>query len=211
MIDSEKKSKMASTLPDIVREPKIVSGKDQKVALVSSLVASTSVSFDLALSDSLDNASLIENNNNSGSKVYVKTAKAGSKEIIQLNEQTLPNLISNDKNRSTAYRRLARSSDFLNVKNSPLATRYVYNWKPLERLTSKTVQTKVKLYKPPRRIETTARPSSPYKVKTDFETFDLHEHNQKRSIEMRRLQHLKEHTEWSIYPYAAIEEREQYK
>jgi len=128
------------------------------------------------------------------------------------NDKTfLPNLIFNDRNRSSAYYRTARSSDFLNAKSSPLATRLLYNWTPLERETSKSVQSKIRVYKPPKRIENPARPPAPFKVKTMYETIDPHFHNEKRALEMKRLNYLKDHTEWSIYPYAAIEEREMYK
>lgn len=126
-------------------------------------------------------------------------------------QQTLPQLISNDKKRSTSYRRFAKSSDFEKVKASPLATRFVYNWKPLERLPTRVVQAKVKVYKPPKRIEMTGRPSSPYRLCVDYETKEPHAHNHERVMDMKRLQYLREHTEWSIYPYAGVEEREQYK
>lgn len=59
-------------------------------------------------------------------------------------------------------------------------------------------------------MEMVARPPSPYRVKTDWETVVPHFHNEKRAIEMKRLQYLKEHTGWSVYPYAGIEERETY-
>lgn len=54
------------------------------------------------------------------------------------------------------------------------------------------------------------RPGSPYRVKSDWETTVPHFHNEKRTVEMKRLQYLKEHTAWSVYPYAAVEERECY-
>jgi len=121
-----------------------------------------------------------------------------------------PNLIFNNGHRSTAYSRNARSTDFVSSKNSPLATRLIYNWKPVERETTKSVQSRIKVYKPQKRVEMCARPPSPYKVKNDWETAVPHFHNEKRAIEMKRLQYLKEHTGWSVYPYAGIEERETY-
>jgi hypothetical protein len=189
-------------LPDITREAKIVSGKE--ITNGSSLAPpATNASFEAN--------SFIENSE-------IKDDYSASKILFRKKPQSLsaatekfPNLIFNDHNRSTAYQRLARSSDFTNAKNSPLATRLIYNWKPNERLTSKVVQTKVKIYKPSKRIEMTGRPSSPYKLKVDYETTEPHFHNEKRALEMKRLQYLKEHTTWSIYPYAAVEEREHYK
>lgn len=126
-------------------------------------------------------------------------------------QQQLPNIVLNDKQRSTSYRRLAKSDDFEKVKSSPLATRFVYNWKPNERSPTRVVQAKVKVYKPPKRIEMTGRPSSPYRLCVDYETKDSHAHNYERTMDMKRLKYLREHTEWSIYPYAGIEEREEYK
>jgi hypothetical protein len=192
----------SSLFPDITREAKIVSGKEAASTNLTA-ITSTNISFDLTQSDhNLENVA-----NETTGRVYVKPAVNKSKAT----QQQLPILISNDKTRSTSYRRLASSSDFLNVKNSPLATRCVYDWKPMERLTTKVVQAKVKVFKPPRRIEMPARPSSPFKVLVDYETFDSHEHNSNRSLSMKRLKYLKDHTEWSIFPYASIEEREQYK
>lgn len=140
-----------------------------------------------------------------------QVTKSESNETSVKEEQILPQLISNDKKRSTSYRRFVKSSDFEKVKASPLATRFVYNWKPLERLPTRVVQAKVKVYKPPKRIEMTGRPSSPYRLCVDYETKDSHAHNHERVMDMKRLQYLREHTEWSIYPYAGVEEREQYK
>ena len=123
----------------------------------------------------------------------------------------LPHLILNNKLKSSSYRRLARSEDFERVKASPLATRLIYNWRPVERQPTRVVQAKVKVYKPPKRIEMPARPSSPYKLFVDYETKDPHAQNHERTMSMKRLQYLRQHTEWSIFPYAAIEEREEYK
>lgn len=196
-----------TVLPDIIREAKIVSGKDQITYVKECLLSMTSG----------------QNNNNyfeettpdeiagdrSNSKLLIK--KKMSSSATPGEKPFLPNLIFNDRNRSSAYFRTTRSTDFLNVKSSPLATRLLYNWTPLERETSKSVQSKVKLYKPPKRIAEPARPPPPFKVKTMYETMDPHHHNEKRALEMKRLNYLKDHTEWSIYPYAAIEERENYK
>ena len=183
-------------LPDIVREAKIVSGKDNKV--INDLLPSTSITaFDLSLDG---------NNNEERPKRSKKRQNS-----IKNNDQQHPNLIYNDKMRSSSYARVTRSTDFINVKNSPLATSYIYNWKPVERLPTKVVQSKVKIYKPPKRIEMTGRPSSPFRVKVDYETTDSSYHNEKRSLDMKRLQYLQSHTAWSIYPYAAVDEREEYK
>lgn len=184
-----------TVLPEISREAKIVSGKDQKAP------ASTHVNFD----DDLNRSTNALNKDDS-SKYVVKKPR----QPVHSSEP-FPNLIYNDGQRSTSYRRLCRSSDFASVKNSPLATNLYYNWQPHERLASKVVQAKVMLYKPTKRIEMTGRPSSPYKLKVDYETSEPHFHNEKRSLEMKRLQYLREHTGWSIYPYAGIEEREEYK
>lgn len=127
------------------------------------------------------------------------------------NKTQLPHLILNNKLKSSSYRRLARSEDFERVKASPLATRLIYNWRPVERQPTRVVQAKVKVYKPPKRIEMPARPSSPYKLFVDYETKDPHAQNHERTMSMKRLQYLRQHTEWSIFPYAAIEEREEYK
>ena len=123
----------------------------------------------------------------------------------------LPHLILNNQLKSSSYRRLARSEDFERVKASPLATRLIFNWRPVERQPTRVVQAKVKVYKPPKRIEMPARPSSPYKLFVDYETKDPHAQNHERTMSMKRLQYLRQHTEWSIFPYAAIEEREEYK
>lgn len=170
--------------------------EDQVVLSSNTTRQQRHVSRSAAIGDKINETD--NNNNTSGGK---KPQEAG----------TLPQLISNDKRRSTSYRRFAKSSDFEKVKASPLATRFVYNWKPVERMPTRVVQAKVKVYKPPKRIEMTGRPSSPYRLCVDYETKDSHAHNHERTMAMKRLQYLKEHTEWSIYPYAGVEEREQYK
>ena len=200
-------------LPDISREAKIVSGKELKTldsnyhshsASLATAPTATHVSYDL--SASLDHTEIKDDH--TMSKVATRRHKQPS-----LTDATdkFPNLIFNDTNKSSAYQRLARSSDFLNVKNSPIATRLIYNWKPVERATRKLVQAKVKIYKPSKRIDMPGRPQSPYKLKVDYETTEPHFHNEKRTLEMKRMQYLREHTSWSIYPYAAVEERETYK
>lgn len=180
-------------LPDIVREAKIVSGNDCK--LVSDFLPSTSASnFDF------------DSSHNKDEKTVRFNKRHGS-----LRHDRHKTLIFNDKNRSTSYSRATRSTDFINIKNSPLATNYMYKWKPVERIPSKIVQAKVKIYKPPKRIEMTGRPCSPYRVKVDYETTEPTFYNEKRTLEMKRLQYLQAHTTWSIYPYAGVEEREEYK
>ena len=189
-------------LPDITREAKIVSGKE---------IINGSSQVPPATNASFEASSLLENSELKDDHTASKIMFRKKQQSLSANNDKFPNLIFNDHNRSTAYQRLARSSDFINAKNSPLATRLIYNWKPNERLTSKVVQAKVKIYKPSKRIEMTGRPSSPYKLKVDYETSEPHFHNEKRALEMKRIQYLKEHTNWSIYPYAAVEERETYK
>lgn len=186
--------------PDIIREAKIVSGKDQIPYVKERLLAmATGLASNNSYYDTDD-----ENNRVLVKKKTSSSATPGEKTF-------LPNLILNDKTRSTGYFRAARSTDFLNVKSSPLATRLLYNWTPLERETSQSVQSRIKVYKPTRRIDAPSRPPPPFKVKTMYETIDPHFHNEKRALEMKRLNYLKDHTEWSIYPYANIEERENYK
>lgn len=144
---------------------------------------------------------------------YMQSKSAEPSSSVNLNKPSkqLPYLILNDGLRSRSYRRLARSTDFEKVKSSPLATRQIHAWKPLERLPSRVIQAKVKLYKPPKRLETTNRPSSPFRLTVDFETKDAHAQNHERTMAMKRLQYLREHTEWSIFPYGDVDEREHYK
>ncbi len=104
----------------------------------------------------------------------------------------LPNLIFNDRNRSSAYYRTARSSDFLNAKSSLLATRALPNWRPLERETTISVQSKINVYKPPKRIENPGRPLPPFRANTLYESIDTNFHNEKRALEMKRLKYLKD-------------------
>ena len=197
-----------SLLPDIIREAKIVSGKDQIPLYKEQL---------MAMATGLAASGFFENMNDSTNDIKIREPESsGSRKKQSLSSKNseqgyFPNLIFNNGYRSTSYNRNVRSTDFLNVKNSPLATRLIYNWKPVERETTKSVQSKIKVYKPNKRIDMPARPASPYKVKSDWETVVPHFHNEKRAIEMKRLQYLKEHTGWSVYPYAGIEEKEQYK
>ena len=206
---------MSSLLPDIVKEAKIVSGKENNNSASNGNLAAataTSISYDFLTRESLDLANdsskiksqvkISTNNNNNNMK---------KKHSFSAKDVNFPHLILNDTNRSSSYQRAQRPSDITNVQNSPLATRLIYNWKPLERLPTKVVQAKVKIYKPPKRIDQPARPPSPYRIKSDWETIDTHFHNQKRTQEMKSLQYLKQHTNWSIYPYASIDEREGYK
>jgi hypothetical protein len=81
----------------------------------------------------------------------------------------------------------------------------------VERESTKSVQSRLKVYKPQKRMDNVARPPSPYRVKSDWETVVPHFHNEKRTIEMKRLQYLKEHTGWSVYPYGSVDEKEEYK
>jgi hypothetical protein len=203
-----------SLLPDIIREAKVISGKDQIPLYREQIIA---MATGLAASGYMEPSHISDTKpdfNRSGTDIHKTLRKKNSfscKPAAVVDQSYFPNLIFNNGQRSTSYCRNARSSDFVNSKNSPLATRLIYNWKPLERETTKSVNSRIKVYKPQKRIETVARPSSPYRVKSDWETTVPHFHNEKRTIEMKRLQYLKEHTSWSVYPYAAVEERENYK
>lgn len=191
------------TLPDIIREAKIISGKEQLplykeqiLAMASGLTASSN--FDSH--EKLDSCSQMHRNKHN---LRGKTS--------HVDQGYFPNLIFNNGTRSTSYTRNTRSRDFINSKNSPLATRLIYNWKPVERESAKSVQSRLKVYKPQKRMDVVARPSSPYRVKSDWETVVPHFHNEKRTIEMKRMQYLKEHTGWSVYPYGSVDEKEDYK
>ena len=196
-------------LPDIVREAKIVSGKDKELNVKQHLFAmatgltSTSHYYETNKTSS-DNI----NKRNEMSKVLIKRNNSLS---ASHDRSIFPHLITNDGHRSTAYQRVIRSSDFSNVKSSPLATRLIYNWTPLERKTTLEVEAQAKMFKPPKRIEMPGRPVSPYKVTADYESGEPHLHNEKRALDMKRMQYQREHTTWSVYPYAAIQEREYYK
>ena len=211
-----------SVLPDIIREAKIISGNDQIPLFREQIIA---MATGLAASGYMEPARISNDNINNqpelrrcGSDIN-KTSLSRKKNSFSCKPAAgpddpasyFPNLIFNNGQRSTAYCRNSRSSDFINAKNSPLATRLIYNWKPIERETTKSVQSRIKVFKPQKRIEMVARPGSPYRVKSEWETTVPHFHNEKRTIEMKRLQYLKEHTAWSVYPYAAVEERENYK
>lgn len=199
-----------SLLPDIIREAKIVSGKDQLPLFKDQIIA---MATGLASSGYFVDPSLVDSQIDikaSAQDALLKKKRSFSSKTDKADQAYFPNLIFNNRHRSTSYNRNARSSDFINAKNSPLATRLIYNWKPVERETTKSVQSKIKVYKPQKRMDMVARPPSPYRVKSDWETVVPHFHNEKRAIEMKRLQYLKEHTGWSVYPYAGIEEKEVY-
>lgn len=174
-----------NNLPNIVQVEKIVSGNDNKLDEYFPSTSFSNFDFDP---------------NQKKFQISEKCKKINGKLRFEANI-----------NCRTPYVRATRSTDFINIKNTPIATNYIYKWKPNERLTSKVVQAKFKTYKPPKRIEMITRPSSPYKVKADYETMGSNFHNEKRTFEMKRLQYLQAHTTWSIYPYAGIEEREDYK
>lgn len=202
-----------SLLPDIIREAKIVSGKDQVPLYKDQIIA---MATGLAASGCFESQGILSNSQQdlyksaefSNTKPRKNSRSKQSKTAVD--QAYFPNLIFNNGSRSTSYHRNARSSDFVHAKNSPLATRLIYNWKPVERETTKSVNQRLKVYKPQKRMEVVARPPSPYRVKSDWETVVPHFHNEKRAIEMKRLQYLKDHTGWSVYPYAGIEERETY-
>lgn len=201
---------MSSTLPDIIREPKIISGNDQIPLFKEQIIAmATGLAASGYIEPMTDSKPELKRSCTDLTKSSLRKNSQSCKASVD--QAYFPNLIFNNGQRSTSYSRNARSSDFLSAKNSPLATRLIYNWKPVERQTTKSVQSRIKVYKPDKRMQMVARPPSPYRVKTDWETAVPHFHNEKRAIEMKRLQYLKEHTGWSVYPYAGIEERENYK
>ena len=128
-----------------------------------------------------------------------------------IKRQNFPGLIFNDGKKSTSYTRFFRSTDFESVRNAPIATRLIYNWKPLERTTNKMAQAKIKLHNPKKRIEAPGRPHSPYRIQWAWETADANLHNEKRAKEMKSLKYMQEHAKWSVYPYGGVEEKEEYK
>ena len=169
-------------LPEIIREAKIVSGKDQPTFMQKSkkkgqestatdgeTFASSSV---IVVSgndkDEAKNAktsgnepeNFVSASNNSMTQAPPRKRTSRSHHRITVAEtltqvhatsdadgkgekaSLFPSLILNDKNRSTAYQRPPRSSDFANVKNSPTATRLIYNWKVVLLLSSLSFRTR---------------------------------------------------------------------
>jgi hypothetical protein len=146
-------------------------------------------------------------------KAQLKATVSSAPANLPEEQHLLPKLfIYNDNHRSTAYVPSHKESTDLKKKfiNSPLATNITYNWPIAQREKLNSVRAKSKVFKPVARIIEPSRPPAPYKVNSSWETIDTHFHNEKRALEMKRFQYLKEHTMWSIYPYARIDERETY-
>ena len=178
-------------LPDITKEAKIISGEEK----LNEFIAESS-----------------DSKYSMQSKLHSKSRQNS----FCAASTGFPSIVLNSGGGSLAtkkdtYQKLSASNDFLHIKHSPSATQYSYKWKPLERLTNKMVQARVKIFKASKRIDQPARQASPFRVAADWETSDAHFHNEKRTLEMKRMQYLREHTNWSIYPYASIDEREEYK
>jgi hypothetical protein len=255
-----------SSLPDIIREPRIVSGKVPREATI---IVDPQLTHSAHSLDQYDTSNNNTNSNGSNSaapvaailkkehppvdspmrhessrarrkrdksSLYVKRNPSGgggvgdSSELGRrggclqatsvtnfydedeiLRQQKLPSLVFNDGQRSLAYTRVIRSSDFVNVRNAPIATRLIYNWEPAKRNTTKMATSKVKLFKPKKRIEMPARAPSPYKIQWGWETSEASFHNEKRALEMKSLRYMQDHAKWSVYPYAAVDEKEEYK
>jgi hypothetical protein len=130
-----------------------------------------------------------------------------SKKNIPKNSNNLPEISKKNSNNRTS-----RSTDSNSMtKKYPSATKLSYSWKTVERVPSKVVDSQVKIYKPTKRLETITRPDSPYRMNTSWQTDHLQAQNHKRAEEMKRLEWLKQHTAYTIYPYGDIEEKETYK
>lgn len=154
-------------------------------------------------------------NASSDVKAKLKATTLSAPVTLPQEQHSFPKLIYNDNHRSTAYVPIHKTSDDLKAEkkkfiNSPLATNITYNWPAAQREKLSSVRSKSKVFKPVSRILEPSRPPAPYKVNSSWETIDTHFHNEKRALEMKRFQYLKEHTMWSIYPYARIDERETY-
>jgi hypothetical protein len=241
-----------STLPDIIREPRIISGKVREATIiVDPQLTHSAHSLDQQYEANAAPVAILKKehppvdspmqrrHDSSSSRARKKRDSAlfvkrhvsgdgggalGRRKGLQatsvtsfydeeeiLRNQKLPSLIFNDGQRSMAYTRVIRSSDFVNVRNAPIATRLIYNWEPSKRNTTKMATSKVKLFKPKKRIEMPARPPSPYKIQWGWETSEASFHNEKRALEMKSLKYVQDHAKWSVYPYAAIDEKEEYK
>jgi hypothetical protein len=204
---------MTSELPEILKEPRIVSGKyrNETATVMTYSVPVRDLNEPINKKLYIKRQLSLENN---ATKIdnFNEETKLKQQKQQQQNEK-LPNIILNDgsKKRSTSYHRLMRSSDFEKVKNAPIATRLIYNWKPLEHLSTKVVQAKVKLYKPKKKIESTARAPSPYRLQWSWESSEPNLHNEIRAQEMKRIKYMQDHAKWSVYPYGSVEEREDYK
>lgn len=214
-------------LPDITREPTVVSIKPSSSN--NNIKQGHSWSANAALNNSTPTLNVISasTNNLSGTNLP-ETAISYNNNVNNVNNNNnnndtnnntdshFPSLIFNDKKRSTAYHRLSRlnsSNGEIDSKliTSPIATNIYHNWPATQRLRASAVKAKSRVYKPSQRISEPSRPPAPYKVNTSYESVEAHFHNEKRVWEMKRWQYIREHTTWSIYPYAALDERESYK
>ncbi|CAF0933676.1 unnamed protein product [Rotaria sordida] len=83
---------------------------------------------------------------------------------------------------------------------------YDYLWEPLQR---EDIRHQYDYYIAPQRI-IASLPDEPFKMTTMYETPDRHYHNYKRVRAMQQRQWNKEHIQYTIYPYAKIDEREMY-
>lgn len=251
-----------SALPEIIKEPRIVSGKTKEISgsndvTVQSLPNATGSNQGLALS--LDFEPMSNNKKDTGRKsdsarrnesarrrkLYIKRQlslensqndvsnnehlpskmRMASTELLLDEEKLLrqhggagggstrklPSLLMNEGKRSTAYTKVIKSSDFDLVRNAPIATRLIYNWKPLERVSYTESKARVKLFKPKKKIENTSQAPSPYKLQWGWETSDACFHNEKRALEMKSIKYMADHAKWSVYPYGNSDEREEYK
>lgn len=84
---------------------------------------------------------------------------------------------------------------------------YDYLWEPVQR---EDIRHQYDTYVPPQRI-IASRPEEPQKMSTMFESQDRHYHNYKRVQAMQQRQWNREHTQYTIYPYSHMDERESYK
>lgn len=185
-----------TVLPDIVREPTIISGKENPYLkpLLPTTMSSSVPSF--------KNISKLQET------AFSLSAPSGDV------QERFPNLIYNDKLRSTSYHRGSNfklsDEDKKKLANSPLATAVLYNWAHPKREVSEAIKSKSKVFKPVSRIAEPARPPAPFKVNSAWETSETHFYNERRTLDMKRWQYLQNHTQWSIFPYAKIDERESY-
>ena len=173
-----------TVLPDILREPSVVSIKPPSASSMPSLIS------DLK-------------------KLHENATPLGYSNSVIDGKTNFPTLIFND--RSTAYHRLSSNGELNKIVNSPLESNLIYNWPSTKRMQTTLMKSKSRVYKPVSRISQPGRPPAPYKVHSSFETEETNFHNEKRTLEMKRWQYLRDHTQWSIFPYAPIDEREVYK
>ena len=174
-----------TVFPDIIREPSIISIKPNGIMVKSSA---------------------------SGSSLLTDLKKLNNNATPVSGPSSYPALIFNDTNRSTSYHRLSSNGELSSkLVNSPLETNVLYNWPATQRFNTSEMKSRSRVYKPVSRISQPGRPPAPYKVHSSYETEETNFHNEKRTLEMKRWQYFRDHTQWSIFPYAPIDERECYK